>query len=497
MSKKRFPLFLAVPLLLSACNGGSSSSASSVDPAKSCSDCVIKTKTEIEFLCMVDGSYYSRLKQMVDAFEAVEPNVKVNLTNPLGSGNYNALEKTVVAGFFKEDYPDLVQCYPDNVVKYHDRGRVVNVAKYIEDPNYGIASDSDYIASFLEEGSSYADEGTFSLPFCKSTELLYYNADVLLGLDLSSIDPSVNGGKPLDVAYLDNLTWDELFDRLCPALKGYNETLTPENKIYKVSENTGIFTYDSDENFFITLANQYGYGYTSFTKDGKGSIDYDNPGMKELMLKLNQAKQNGFLQTRRTYNDYVSYLFQNREALFTVSSTAGLSYNFVSEYDAQHKGLVPFSVGVAKVPHAEGKDYVSINQGPSICILDHKDESRALASYLLWAFLTNPDNAKNWSLFTGYIGVRNSVYTSPEYKAMIDVEPDSTIYEIGAADNLKKIAEVKEMTYNTPVFRGSSNARTNVGLLLGDCLTADDLASKIDDLFAASVSDTESYLGNE
>ncbi len=497
MQRKRLPLLILPALLLGSCASNQESSVSSAEEGKSCENCVIKTKTEIEFLCMVDGSYYSLLQQMVDAFEAEEPNIKVNLTNPLGSGNYNTLEKTVVAGFFKEDYPDLVQCYPDNVIKYHDRGYVVNVDKYRANPEYGIDSDGDYIASFLEEGASYADEGTYSLPFCKSTELLYYNADVLIGLDLSDVDSSINNGKALDAAYLDSLTWEELFDHLCPAIMTYNDGLSDEEKILKMTDNTGVFTYDSDENLFITLAQQYGYGYTSFDENGKGSIDYDNDGMKNLMRTLNQAKKKGYLQTKKTYNDYVSYLFQNREALFTVSSTAGLSYNFVSEYDAQHKGLVPFSVGVAKIPHAKGKDYTSINQGPSVCILDHKDENRSSASYLLWAYLTNPENAKNWSLTTGYIGVRNSVYTSEEYQKMITVTDDSTIYERGAADNLKKIAEVKEMTYNTSVFRGSGNARTNVGLLVDDCLSADDLDSVIDALFAASVADTESYLGND
>ena len=443
---------------------------------------------------MVDGHYYDLLGKMIEGFEKAEPNVTVNLTNPLGSGNYNTLEKTVVAGFFKEDYPDLVQCYPDNVVKYNDRGYVVNVDKYSKDPKYGFINDKDYIQTFIDEGSSYKDEGIFSLPFCKSTELLYYNADVLLGLDLSGVDASINAGKPLDAAYLDNLTWDELFDKLCPAIKQYNDALDAEHKIMKVTDNSGIFTYDSDENFFITLANQYGYGYTSFKEDGTGSIDYDNPGMKELLLKLYQAKENGYLQTRNTYNNYVSYLFQTREALFTVSSTAGLSYNFVSEYDAQTKGLEPFSIGVAKLPHAAQGNGESINQGPSVCILDHKDENRALASYLLWRHITNQENAKDWSLATGYIGLRNSVYQSKEYYDKIAVTETSTIYDKGASDNLKKIAEVKDKTFNTSVFRGSGNARTNVGKLMGDCLKDDDLAAHIDSLFAASVEDTRGYI---
>lgn len=485
-------LLLLLPLLVTGCNASAPGQSSTSTPEEG--DFIIKEKTEIEFLCMVDGNYFALLEKMIEEFEETEPNVDVNLTNPLGSGDYGALERTVVAGFYKEDYPDLVQCYPDNVVKYYDRGYVVNVDDYRANETYGIDQDDDYIASFLEEGSSYKEKGTYSLPFCKSTELLYYNADVLLGLDLSDIDASINSGRPLDEAYLDNLSWEELFDRLCPAIKSFNDAQDDSHKIMKVTENSGIVTYDSDENFFITLANQYGYGYTSFKEDGRGSIDYDNPGMKGLMLKLNQAKAAGYLQTRKTYQDYVSYLFQSREALFTISSTAGLSYNFVSERDAENKGLVPFSVGVAKIPHAEGKGGASINQGPSVCILDHEDENRSLASYLLWRYITDPEHAKRWSLSTGYIGVRNSVYESEEYYEKIAVGEEGTIYEIGEADNLKKIAEVKGNTFNTPVFRGSGNARTNVGLLLETCLNSDDLATQIDDLFAASVADSEQYV---
>ena len=155
---------------------------------------------------------------------------------------------------------------------------------------------------------------------------------------------------------------------------------------------------------------------------------------------------------------------------------------------------MPFSVGVAKIPHAEGKGGASINQGPSVCILDHEDENRSLASYLLWRYITDPEHAKRWSLSTGYIGVRNSVYESEEYYEKIAAGEEGTIYEIGEADNLKKIAEVKGNTFNTPVFRGSGNARTNVGLLLETCLNSDDLATQIDDLFAASVADSEQYV---
>ena len=449
---------------------------------------IIKEDVTIEFLCLTDNHYQKELTRMIEEFKSVEEKVTVNLINPPAAGNYNVLEKIVISGFFKEDYPDIVQCYPDNVVKYIDRGYAINLNDYLNNSVYGLNEErEDYINTFLEEGSHYSKNGVYSLPFCKSTELLYYNADVLLNLDLSSIDGSINGGQKLTEDYFNNLTWEELFGKLCPAIKAYNAV----NNIYDDSNDSGIFTYDSDENFFITLANQYGYGYTSVNEQGHGSVDFNNDEMKELVKTLKTAKDNGYLQTRGSYGDYVSDLFQKRKSLLTVSSTASLSYNYNESS--------PFKIGVAKLPKASGKSYSSINQGPSVCLLDHKDNNRALASYLLWKHLTNQSNSSSWAVKTGYMGIRNSSYLSEEYQEAINPDlskEEKPLYAEAVADNLKLIKEVRDTTFNTPVFRGSSNARTNVGLLLTECLNSDDLDNNIDTLFSAYEDDASSYVIN-
>lgn len=486
MPKNKFYLIF-VPFILTGCNvngahtGGNSNNEND--------DYIIKEDVTIDFLSMANSDYLKRLQSYIDEFEKTEPHVKVNLYNPLGSGNYTLLEKIIVSGFFKEDYPDIAQCYPDNVVKYIAQGYAVKLDNYLDNDKYGINAGEDkddYISSFMDEGSKYPVEGTYSLPFCKSTELMYYNADALIGLDLSNVNASINNGNPLDEEYLNDLTWEELFEELCPAIKTYNDSLDDEEKIMVDNDNSAVFTYDSDDNFFITLAEQHGYGYTSMDEEGKGSIDFDNPEMKELVKKLKIAKDNKYLQTKGTYRDYVSDLFQNRECLFTVSSTAGLSYNY-SEKN-------PFKIGVAKIPHAEGKNYVAINQGPSVCILDHKNENRSLASYLLWKHITSKKNSSDWALYTGYMGIRHSSYETDEYKATIENVDASDLKALAAAENLKKIAEVRELTFNTPVFRGSGNARSNVSALLKECLLSEDLDNEIDDLFKSYSDDTEKYL---
>ena len=464
MKTKAF-YFLLIPFLLTGCNNSQKEDGNS---QKQEENYLIKEDTSIDFLCMVNDSYKSELQRMINDFEKAEPHVKVRLYNPLGSGDYAAIERVIVSGFFKEDYPDIAQCYPDNVVKYIAQGYAVNLDEYLNNETYGLTEKdkTDYISTFMEEGQHYSKEGTYSLPFCKSTELLYYNADVLLDLDLSGVDLTINNGQKLDQSYFDNLTWEELFGKLCPALKTLNDSLDADHKIYVDSTNSGIFTYDSDENFFITLANQYGYGYTSPTADGKGSIDFNNADMKALVKTLYDARKNGYLQTKGTYLDYVSELFVEQKSLLTISSTAGLTYLYNKNN--------PFSIGVAKIPHAENKDYLAINQGPSVCVLNHDDPNRSLASFLLWKHITNESNSSAWSLKTGYMGIRNSSYTTDEYKAAISVGDDANKLDIAKADNLIKIANVKDQTFNTAVFRGSSEVRTYAGNLLSSILLGKD-----------------------
>ena len=482
MNKKYFYCLL-LPLLLTACSPQKQDDDSNKDSSDV--NAIIKEDVTIDFLSMTDGNYLKTLQSIVDDFMLSEPHVKVNIYNPLGSGN---LEKYVVAGFFKEDYPDIVQCYPDNVVKYISHGYAVALNQYLDSPVYG--SDSDYIETFMNEGSSYNKEGTtYSLPFCKSTELMYYNEDALLGLDLSTIDSSINQGNPLNENYLNNLTWEEFFDKLCPALVAENSSRPSDQKLFYDDDSSCILAVDSDENYFITLAKQYGYGYTSVNDNGQGSIEFDNQDMKNLVKRLKVAKDNKYLQTKGTYLDYVSELFVSKKALFTLASTAGLSYNLPGKDDEQ------FTVGVAKIPHAEGRDYYSINQGPSVCILDHKDSNRSLASYLLWKHLTNQANTTRWALSTGYMAIRNSTYTSQAYLDALTPTGDATPLEIVESKNLKKIAEVREHTFNTALFKGSSNARSNAGRLLKDCLNSDDLDSHIDELFKSYSDEAKTHLG--
>lgn len=418
-------------------------------------------------------AYQTQLNKYIEDFKQIEPNVTI--TSTIVSGSYSTLESNTIAGFSTANYPDMVQCYPDHVVEYLDYGKAVDLDTYLNDSTIGLTEEdkADYLETFMKEGQEYPVSGTYSVPWDKSTEFMYYNQDVLLGLNLSAVDPAINNGEPLTQAYLEDLTWEELFGHLCPALKKYNETVKPilaTGDAKKAGQT--IFTYDSDDNLFITLAEQYGYDYTKLDMTtGKGEILFNNANMKSLLKTFSKAKADGYIQTKGSNNAYTSDLFTTNNALFTVSSSAGANYNFVDTN--------PMNVGVARIPHAEGKGHIAINQGPSLAVLDHGDANRAKASYLFWRFMTSKENALAWALNTDYMGVRHSVYVNDEYLDAGDVTLAGektydrlkalNISYIGKSQNTENFYEL----FTSPVFKGSSAARSQASSLMTWALNED------------------------
>ena len=502
-------------ILLASCGGGSSSSntggssktvssepSSEPTPTSSATSeysgptkaPFITEPTSIEF--MSNSSYGENLDSYIEAFKKVEPNITV--TNTKESASYQGVIDKVVEGIPANNYPDLVVGYPDAVEQIMELGKIVKLDNYIDHKYYGWSAEDkeDIIETYMEEGRSYPRSGTWSLPFAKSTEAMFYNKDVLIGLDLSKQDATINNGKPLDEAYIESLTWEELFDHLAPAIIALNDTLDADHKILKDNEtySKAVLGYDSDDNLFITLAEQYGYGYTSINEYGEGKLDFVNPEMKGLLKKFNTAKNKGYVITKGTSKggNYTNYSFTNECALFTVGSTGGLKYQTSPN----------FETGVAPIPQAKGLERKVINQGPSLAILDHSDSNRVLASWLFAKFITNEVNSLDWSVNTGYLPIRYSVVESSTYQEIIK---DGLSKDVHDLDHLKAVTSqyvgnstyVGDALFASPVFKGSAQARTQVGGLVTELLALSEAEfdKQVDAKFQTAYDNTIKYMG--
>lgn len=436
---------------------------------------VMKEKTEISIWTTIGTNNRPSFNRYIEKFKEIEPNITV--TPVFESSNYTAMATKAISGFTTNNYPDLIQVYPDSVADFINYDKAVDLNPYIENSEYGwTAEDKTDFGGYLNEGNNYMIDGTYSVPFTKSTEALYYNKAALIGLDLSKVDATINSGNPLTEAYIGGLTWEELFDKLCPAIVTYNAALPEDEKLIKTKDNaySAVFAYDSDDNMFITLAEQYGYKYTS-VKNGKGSVDFNNAEMKALGKKWNEYAQKGYIISKGSAGGkYTNEFFTKQGTLFSIGSTGGAKYQFSKDN--------PMDVGVALIPQAAGKTKKVINQGPSLGLLDHGDENRKLASWLFYKYLTNKENSVDWAMNSGYNAIRTTAAEDPEVVAYFN-ERNSALKTLDRllARNATYANTVIPYLFTSATFKGSSACRTQAGALMTKILTKKDGGAVVTD----------------
>ena len=268
--KKSLLLFapLCASLLMVSCKGGD-------EPVVSDKG-IITTPTEILFKTTAGKQNQAALNRMIEDFKKIEPNVTVTLD--IVSGSYQDIANNTITGFTTGDYGDIVMVYPDAVADFINYGYAFNLEPYMNNETYGLTAEDkeDLIPTFMAEGQKYTLKGTYSLPFSKSTEVVYYNKTRVLGTTLEGI----NNGNPINETYLNSLTWEEFFGKLCPAIMDYIKTPDGANLLNTKDGDYYIMSYDSDDNLFITLAEQYGYNYTAI-KNGQGKALFNNQNMKD------------------------------------------------------------------------------------------------------------------------------------------------------------------------------------------------------------------------
>lgn len=425
----------------------------------------IKEAVEINFWNTKGAPYSEVIDNAIASFKEIEPNVTVN--NVKQSVGISGLQDVVTKGFTSNVYPDIVEGYPDAVSTYLDYEKVVDLEPLMNDPVIGWTAEekADIVPAYLEEGQQYLVEGTYSLPFSKSTEIMLYNKTLLDGADLSEIDPTINNGRPLNDNYFKHMTWDEFFGKLCPALMTYNDSLPADEKILDTTlPDYAILGYDSDDNLAITLTQQYGLPYTELDRDNyKGKALFNTTEMVDKIEYIKNMAEKNYIMTQGGLGTYTNSLLETNGVLFMVGSTGGLSHCVVPG--------VELGVAYNLSPAAGEGSLKTISQGPSICLLKHESDPQAKlreeASWLFYKHLTNFENGLAWSLNGGYSPIRYSVMNSPEYIYAMDPEnagsSDSLPYLLANANTLIAEEEFANSLYTTPAFKGSAAARTNFG----------------------------------
>ena len=397
----------------------------------------------------------------IAAFEAKYPGWKVEHIQP--GGGYDGTKDKIVSDFQAQIHPDLAYCYPDHVAQYLKTGKVVDLNKFLfetgvyeatgEVIGYSAEELADFVPGYYNEGyatnfAGYENygltaESMITLPFVKSTELLYYNKTALeeLGLPVAT-------------------TWDQLWEQ-CAAIVAKYETATP-------------LGYDSEANWFINMMEQNAWGYTS--ADPSNHYLFNNENAIAWLQQLNEYYNLGYITTQEAYGAYTSGLFtkgvEDGGLVYCIGSSGGASH--------QDPGDV-FEWGVAPIPgsvQADGSvNYSVISQGPSLVMLKDghgvpNSDEKQLMTWLFVKELLDPTFQAAFSIASGYNPCRQSTFEEEAYIEHIANEESIT----AQAANVAK--ELADRFFTSPAFVGSSTARDQVGTALYFALTGQKTAEQ-------------------
>ena len=398
------------------------------------------SKVTITFWHTMGSDNKNLLDSAIARFNEIYPNITVEHKS-LGSYDevYNQISNKLKSG----DYPNLAYCYPDHVASYNKARKVVVLDDLINNKamlesgemmGFTQAQIDDFIEGYYNEGKEYGDGKMYSLPFMKSTEVLYYNKTLF-----------------------EQKGWD--------APKTWDDIEYYANELKKEFPNSTPFGYDSLENFFITLAAQShpeGEGYTSATGD---HYVFNNDINKAFVKKFAKWYQSGLMiSPDPTKSGYTSDAFTMAnddmgKVFMAIGSSAGARYQRPDKVNGDY----PFDVGIVPVPQINPENPKVISQGPSICILKKDNIQETYASWLFVKFLTTDARFQaQYSQSSGYIPVIKSVGETEQYKNYLDKANGGDFITSLVAN----VALEQQAAYFTsPAFAGSAKARTQVGLL--------------------------------
>lgn len=423
-------------------------------------------KTHIVFYHTMGSNLSTVLNEYIAEFEELYPQYKIDAKQV---GSYDDVRNQISSEIMVGNQPNIAYCYPDHVALYNIAGAVQTLDDFINSTEtveradgtteiVGLTADqkADFIEGYYNEGKQFGDGLMYSMPFSKSTEVLYYN---------KTFFETHNLQVPT--------TWDEM-EEVCAQIKAINNKLIP-------------LGYDSEANWFITMCEQYGSPYTTATPSTpKGNFLFDNDTNKAFVKRFIGWYNKGYVTTQELNGGYTSDLFKKGAvdggAVMCIGSSAGAKHQIPDQVNNEY----PFEAGIASIPQVDPENPKVISQGPSVCIFKKADQSVVKASWLFVKYLTT--NAKfqaDFSIASGYVPVIKSAAEDEVYaEQMLAANGYGNLPQLSA----KVCIEQESAYYASPAFYGSSKARDEVGQLLQKLLSGgktDD--ATINAAFAAAV----------
>ena len=384
---------------LAACGSKTESS----DSAEKSGDKIV-TKldgtTTITFWHAMAGGQGEALEKITKEFMEKNPSIKVTLQN---QSSYSDLQAKINSTLQSpKDLPTITQAYPGWLYSAASDDMLVDLDSYISNDTIGWG-DQEKITSSLLEGAQIEGK-QYGIPFNKSTEMLFYNADMLkeYGVEVPT-------------------TMEELKEAA--------------KTIYEKSNGEVVGAgFDSLNNYYVIGMKNEG---VDFNKD----LKLTSKASKEVISYYGEGIDKGYFRVAGS-DKYLSGPFANKKIAMYIGSSAGEAY---TAKDTKGK----FEYGVAARP----SEY-NLQQGTDIYMFANASAEQRTAAFEFMKYLASPDVQSEWALATGYMPVVDSVMNSDSYKNASDMKVPAAI-----ADATKKL-------FSIPVEENADSAYSEMRVIM-------------------------------
>lgn len=370
--------------LLAGCGGGSGNgngtgsndgkgdnAAASQGTAQSASAANGGKKTELTFYypIAVGGPLTNTIEAMTADFEKEHPDIDVT---PVYTGSYADTAVKTQAGVQAKQPPDVAVLQSTELFSLLDMNAIIPLDDFIAKEG------NDYLADFYPAfmANSQTDGHTYSIPFQRSTIVLYYNKEMFKE---AGLDPEKGPAN-----------WEEMQDYAIKLKKDGRQGL--EIPV------TG-FAYWMMQTF--ALQN----GENLMTQDGK-KVVFDTPeNVEGLQYWVDLAAKHKAMPEGVTDWSTVPSDFLEGKTAMMYHTTGNLT---------NVKKNATFDFGVSFLPAK--KQYGSPTGGGNFYIFKDISPEKQQAAWEFVKFMTEPERAAQWSIDTGYVAVRKSAYETERMK---------------------------------------------------------------------------------
>lgn len=379
---------LACTMLVLAGCGGSKPDAPKTDapaaaPAK-------PVALSFYFPVAVGGPITKSIETMVNDFNTANPGIKVT---PVFAGNYTETMTKVQAAIQGGTPPDVTVLLATDVFTLTSMKAVVPMDDFIKADKDGQAYISDFLPAFM--ANSKLDGKTWSVPFQRSTPILYYNKDLFKAAGLNPEKAPA--------------TWTELVDM--------------GKKLTKADGSQWGLEIPSDGNPSWIFSSFFIQNGKNVVNEAGTEVAFNSPEVVEALTfiqglsKTHKIMPEGVIKWGDVPNDFIT----GKAAM--IYHTTGSIGNIRSKMDAA-------KIGMAFLP--AGKKHGAPTGGGNLYIMKSTPEKQQ-AAWQFVRFMTETERVAKWSVETGYIAARTSAWETQTMKTAIKEFPGYAV----AKDHLK------------------------------------------------------------